>query len=137
VEQDSSAFVADREFIQALEKRSKPVFCGEDRILFCQGEPPNALYFLRSGEAVLILQSESGEVAMCLRAPAGSLLGLPAIIGNEPYSMTAKAREGSEVRFVTRSDFEELIQRDPKLSFRVLQVLAAEVRSARQALSTV
>jgi CRP-like cAMP-binding protein len=79
------------------------------------------------------MTSESGDVVMCLRVVAGSLLGLPGIIGNEPYTLTAKARKGSEVRFVPRSDFEDLIQVEPSLSFAVLQVLAAEVRAARQA----
>jgi CRP-like cAMP-binding protein len=74
---------------------------------------------------------------MCLRAEAGSLLGLPAIISNEPYSMTAMVRKGSEVRFVSRHDFEDLMRAEPSLSLKVLPVLAAEVRAARQAFSEV
>jgi CRP-like cAMP-binding protein len=70
---------------------------------------------------------------MCLRTSAGSLLGLPGVIGNEPYTMTAMARKDSEVGFVTRNDFEELLNAEPLLYPKVLQVLAAEVRSARQA----
>lgn len=137
MEQDLSAFVADRKLIQALEKRSQAVSCGEDRVLFSQGEAPTGLYILRSGEAALIMRSEYGEVVMCLRVAAGSLLGLPGIIANEPYTLTAMARKGSEVKFVTRSDFEDLIRDEPSLSLKVLQVLAAEVRSARLALSAV
>jgi CRP-like cAMP-binding protein len=45
------------------------------------------------------------------------------------------ARKGSEVGFVTRSQFEELLQSEPSLNLMVLQVLAAEVRSARLVLS--
>lgn len=137
MEQDLSAFVADRKLIQALEKRSQAVSCGEDHVLFSQGEAPTGLYILRSGEAALIMRSEYGEVVMCLRVAAGSLLGLPGIIANEPYTLTAMARKGSEVKFVTRSDFEDLIRDEPSLSLKVLQVLAAEVRSARLALSAV
>jgi CRP-like cAMP-binding protein len=36
---------------------------------------------------------------------------------------------------VTRDDFEDLIKAQPSLQFDVLQILAAEVRSARQILS--
>jgi CRP-like cAMP-binding protein len=36
---------------------------------------------------------------------------------------------------VTRSDFENLLQMEPSLNSKVLQVLAAEIRSARQAFS--
>jgi CRP/FNR family transcriptional regulator len=83
------------------------------------------------------MTSESGEVVMFLRATAGSLLGLPAIVGNEPYTLTAKARKGSEVRFVAREEFEDLLRADPSLTLNVLKVLATEVRAARMALSEI
>jgi CRP-like cAMP-binding protein len=82
-----------------------------------------------------MMKSASGETVMCLHAASGSVLGLPGIVGNEPYSMTAMAHKGSEVGFVTRSDFEDVLRTEPLLYPMVLQVLAAEVRTARQALS--
>ena len=42
---------------------------------------------------------------------------------------------GPEVRFVSRQDFEDLIREEPGIYPSVLEVLAAEVRSARLALS--
>jgi CRP-like cAMP-binding protein len=66
---------------------------------------------------------------------AGSMLGLPAVVAKEPYSLTAMAREQSEVSFVEMAAFEELMQEQPTLFPKVLEVLAAEVRSARHALT--
>ena len=131
---DPSAFVADRELIQALEKRSQPIACDEDRVLFRQGDPPTGLYILRKGEATLTMESVAGEVVMRMQTTAGSLLGLPGLIGNEPYSLTAIAREGAELGFVPRDEFAGLMLKEPQMSLKVLQVLAAEVRSARQAM---
>jgi CRP-like cAMP-binding protein len=65
---------------------------------------------------------------------AGSLLGLPAVIGAKPYSLTAEALEGAELSLLTREDFIDLMQTDPLLSFQVLRVLAEEVRFARESL---
>jgi CRP-like cAMP-binding protein len=48
--------------------------------------------------------------------------------------MTALARPGSEVSFVTRNDFEDLIREEPLLYPAVLTILAAEVRAARHAI---
>ena len=135
MDQESFAFVADSNLIEALNKKSRQVACGVDQVLFRQGEPPIGVYILRGGEAALIMTSEAGEVVMCLRATAGSLLGLPAIIGNEPYTLTAKARKGSDVSFLSRDDFEELMRAEPSLTLTVLKVLATEVRAARKALS--
>ncbi len=129
------SFVADCKLIQALANRSQPISCIEGRVLFRQGEAPTGLYVLQSGEATLMRETASGRAIICLHAGPGCVLGLPGIIANEPYTLTAMARKGSEVKFVSRSDFEDLLQAEPSLNFKVLQVLAAEVRSARQPMS--
>jgi CRP-like cAMP-binding protein len=66
---------------------------------------------------------------------AGSLLGLPGLISGEPYTLTAIARNGARVSFVSRDDFTSLMQTNPLMALKMLEVLAAEVRSARHALS--
>lgn len=133
---DSSAFVADRELLDALEKRSTPVDCKQDRILFTQGDSPTGLYILHAGTAILTMDMRPGEPAVCASASAGSLLGLPGLIGNEPYSLTAKALKGSRVSFVPVDDFSRLMLSEPSLSVRLLRVLAAEVRTARMAITS-
>jgi CRP-like cAMP-binding protein len=131
----NGAFATHLELIDVLESRSLPIFCDQGRKLFIQGEACSGLYILESGEAALLLNAPSGRVVFCLSAGLGSLLGLPAVVGNEPYSMTAMVKKGSKVRFVTRYDFEKVIEADPQLYPAILQLLAAEVRSARLALT--
>jgi len=131
---DPSAFVADQELIQAFEKRSAPVQCEADRVLFTQGDAPRGLFILLKGEATLTMNSQAGDEIMRIQANPGSLLGLPGLVGNEPYTLTATARKGAELSFLRCEDFSSLMQTDPCVSFKVLQVLAAEVRSARRAL---
>ncbi|MGA8042090.1 MAG: Crp/Fnr family transcriptional regulator [Terracidiphilus sp.] len=132
---DSSAFVAEQELFEALAKRSNPVNCTDDHVLFRQGEPPQGLYLLRNGYALMTLESPTGDVVMCATAGAGSLLGLPGLIGNEPYSLSAKALKGAEVQFLDKDDFSKLMLSEPALSVKILRVLAAEVRTARQAVT--
>jgi CRP-like cAMP-binding protein len=135
VKLDPSAFVADPELIQALEKHSTAISCDADRVLFNQGDHPQGLYILDQGETTLSMASPAGEQLMSIQAHAGSLLGLPGLLGDEPYTLTAIARNGARLSFVTRDDFTSLMQTDPLLALKILEVLAAEVRSARRALS--
>lgn len=128
-------FAASPKLIEALAKRASSLPSKQGQMLFRQGEPCKGLYILENGEAALVLQSPAGRGVMCLYAGSGSLLGLPAVVGGEPYSLTATIRKDSEVRFVSRADFESLIQDEPWLYPSVLQIMAAEVRSARLALS--
>ena len=132
---DSSAFVADPELIQALEKHSTAISCDADRVLFNQGDHPQGLYILDQGETTISMASSAGEQLMPIQAHAGSLLGLPGLIGNEPYTLTAIARNGARLSFVPRDEFTSLMRADPLLALKMLQVMAAELRSARQALA--
>jgi CRP-like cAMP-binding protein len=134
---DPSAFVADPDLIQTLEQGSKPISCGGDRVLFRQGEIPAGLYILNQGELALTMTSPSGEPVMQMQAAAGSLLGLPGVISGEPYTLTAVARDGARLSYISRDDFTSLMQTNPPMALKMLEVLAAEVRSARHALSSV
>ncbi|MGB8261260.1 MAG: cyclic nucleotide-binding domain-containing protein [Terracidiphilus sp.] len=132
---DPSAFLADPDLIQVLEERSAPVPCSGDRVLFHQGEMPSGLYILDSGHATLTMKTPSGQPVVDVEARAGSLLGLPGLIGNEPYTLTAIARNGAQIRFVSRDDLNALMKSTPAVAIKILQVLAAEVRSARRAMA--
>jgi CRP-like cAMP-binding protein len=135
VKLDPSAFVADPELIQALEKHSTAISCDADRVLFNQGDHPQGLYILDQGETTLSMASPAGEQLMSIQAHAGSLLGLPGLLGDEPYTLTAIARNGARLSFVPRDEFTSLMRADPPLALKMLQVLAAELRSARRALA--
>lgn len=131
---DPSTFVADPELIQALEKRSTCVSCNEERVLFRQGESPVGLFVLNSGTVTLNMDSAFAESIISVQAIPGSVLGLPGLVGNQPYTLTAIAHPGASLSFITRENFTSLMQNDPLMSLKVLQILAAEVRSARNAI---
>jgi CRP-like cAMP-binding protein len=131
---DPAAFVADATVIQALEARATPVCCDAELVLFRQGDAPAGLYILKSGNATLTMSSDACTDVLSFVAGPGSLLGLPGLIGNEPYTLTATAQAGAEVGFVTRESFTAFMGSDPTLAFKILQILAAEVRTARNAI---
>lgn len=131
---DPTAFLADPELIRALSEHATPIVCDTDRILFQQDDPAAGLYILHEGEATISMTSQQGQTVLSVAAKDGSLLGLPGLISNQPYSLTAVARAGARVSFLGRSEFTTLMESNPPLAFKILQVLAAEVRSARNAL---
>ena len=134
VEKVSSAFVADPELVSELEKRAQPIAVAPDRVLFRQGDEPKGVYILRKGLAKLTSKSD-GDAILSVRAGAGSLLGVPAVVGGRPYSLTAEAMDGAELSLLGSEDFVHLMHTEPALSFRVLQVLAEEVRFARESIA--
>jgi len=131
---DPSAFVADPELMQALEKHSHPMLSGKGKILFRQGEAAEGLFVLCEGSVTLTMHGVHGQTVLTVEIGAGSLLGLPALVGNQPYSMTARAGDDTVVQFIGRDEFNRFMQSNPQLALKVLQVLANEVRTARRAL---
>jgi CRP-like cAMP-binding protein len=105
-----------------------------EKVLFNQDDPAAGVYLLHQGAVTLTMNAKDGRRIFSVQAKPGSLLGLPALISDQPYSLTAIANAGAQVAFVDRADFFALVQADPLLSLKMLQVLAAEVRTARQAL---
>ena len=131
---DAAAFVAGRELVDALKQHASPVVCNGDRVLFKQGDAPDGLYIFHNGEVELSMESPGGDVVMNMLAMEGSLLGLPGLIGNMPYSLSALARAGSNVSYMSRDALNRLMLSNPAISVGILRVLAAEVRTARLAL---
>jgi CRP-like cAMP-binding protein len=131
---DPAAFVADPGLIRALQAHSTSVPCQSERPLFRQGEPAVGLFIVHEGVVTLSMMSQNGHSLIAAQARPGSLLGLPGVISNQPYTLSAAAGAGAVVGFISRDDLTSLMHGDPALSLKMLAVLAAEVRSARKAL---
>ena len=108
----SLEIILDRKLAEKIISRSVEVFC-RDGILFRQGGQADSLYFVKSGEASLTMKAGDKEIR--IRAGQGSLLGIPAIVGNQPYSMTGKATWEAEVFRLSRDAFSDLIKREPRM----------------------
>lgn len=131
---DSSAFVADPDLLRALQEHSTPLACETDRLLFHQDDPPSGVFILHQGSVTLTMYALDRRIIFSIQAMPGSLLGVPALVSDCPYSLEAIAQPGAQISFVSRADFLALMHAQPALSIKMLQVLAAEVRTARQAL---
>jgi CRP-like cAMP-binding protein len=125
--------VASAELAAAFEYRAIKIVCSENQILFRRGDPGSSVYLVLGGEVRLALPLD-GTDGMGFRAAAGAFIGLPAAFSNEPYSMSAFAREGAALALMSREKFCDLIASSPALSMDVLKILAAETRAARIAI---
>ena len=134
VQIDPAAFVADPKLICVLSERSVLVPCETDRVLFRQDEPAVGIFIVLKGGVTLSLMSKDGHSLFAAQARRDSILGLPGVISNLPYTLSATAAGGAEVSFVSCADLKALMEADSALSLKLLELLAAEVRSARKAL---
>jgi CRP-like cAMP-binding protein len=114
--------------------RRKPV--RTSAILFVQGDSASGVYVVCSGTVRLFIRNPvTGEVTFDRVVAPGSLLGLPAVFGDKPYSMSAEVAQDGEVGFISRERFLEAMSQDGRLCLRCLQLLSEEVRIARGAIT--
>jgi CRP-like cAMP-binding protein len=124
----------DTRLLTAFKQNSEKYSCMDNQILFHKGEQGSRVYLVRAGEVDLFL-SLSSTRALGFRAKAGSLIGLPAAFSGDPYSMTAVAYRGAQLRVMSREKFCEIVASDRQLSLDVLRILAAETHAARVAIT--
>lgn len=132
---DRDTFKSNERLFLALHRFSTPVQYGANCSLFRQGDRAAGLYLVCEGEASLVMLSPAESIIGSFSAGPGSILGLPAVVSKEPYTLGAIVRKGSVIRFVGAEEFENVLTEDPTLYPHVLSLLAAEVRGARAILS--
>lgn len=130
---DAAAFVGEETLVAALKGRSTPVDCSGGRVLFRQDEGAVGLYIVHDEKVRLSMRGPAGELVMDIPAKSGSLLGIPALVGGQSYSLSATAKDGARVSFVDRDEFSRMMLTEPSIAVMVLHVLAAQVRTARMA----
>jgi CRP-like cAMP-binding protein len=127
---------ASQNEIQALIAVAKRKVFRSSNVLFAQGDSATGVFVVCRGSVRLFIRNPvSGKITFDRCAGPGSLLGLPAVFGDKPYSMSAEAVEESEVGFLPREKFLSLMQEDGRLCMRCLQLLSDEVRVARAAVA--
>ena len=134
IPENNQAFVGDWDVITALREYALEHRCRENETLFRQGEIPESLFVLQEGQVTLKSGEADRERIFVRQTLPGSIFGLPGVIGNTPYSLTAVAEAGTQLQVITREAFHRLLITHPEVSFHALRILAAEVQAARRLL---
>ena len=117
-----------------LDSMASPVVSAKNSVIFNQGDAPVGVYVIRKGSVRLTVKAGDSEILMRI-AQAGSVLGLPGVLSNKPYSLTARATQNCDMGFVTAEKLIQLVRENPTLGLQVLQLLSEEVRAARGAMA--
>ena len=100
-------------------------------VLFKQGEAARGAYVVLSGRVDVCLRATRWKRLLGYTAEPGAIVGLPATISDEGYSLTAITLEPCELVFISREDVLAILRTDPVLGTELLEVLAREVHRLR------
>jgi CRP-like cAMP-binding protein len=124
------AFLAEPELCEALQPLSTTVNATKNQTIFRRGDAMKGVYLVEAGKVLLHAGEGLAEIhRMC---SAGSLLGLPAAMGNHPYSLTAVCATDATLRFISREEFIDTLNTHPICAIQIVEMLADEVGTLRR-----
>ena len=100
-------------------------------ILFRLGQPCRGAFLIHSGQVRLSLDPASSPYPARTVGP-GFIVGLPATLSGEPYSLTAEAKSRCRLEFISRQEFLSLLHRNPDAGFQILRLLSEEIFHIRK-----
>jgi CRP-like cAMP-binding protein len=122
---------ARSKLIAALTPMAIRCFFARGAVLFRQGRKPGSLFIISKGKVRLSFHASDGQHTHRIAGP-GHVLGLPATIANQPYSLTATTLEPCELAVIDGMRVRTLLRHRNDLTLWVLDILAEEVRRVRK-----
>jgi predicted acylesterase/phospholipase RssA/CRP-like cAMP-binding protein len=96
------------------------------------GDPGDGVYFIRSGEVKILDAEAVGGERVIVRRGRGEHFGELALITGEPRSNTVVADLDSEVFFLRKAHYDELMGAEPGLGVHLSRVLSARLARAHR-----
>lgn len=120
--------------MQFLARAGRMIDIKKGEVLFFQSDPSEIAYIVRSGGVSIVLSSPDGREMVINEMRKGDLFGELGILTNKNRSTSAIARTDSEVLVIPRGAFLRIVDDEPQLTRRMLEltVRRLQVSSERE-----
>ena len=95
--------------------------------LFLEGSLPRGVFCLNSGKVKVFARGEEGKEQIIHVAKEGEIVGFRAMFSEEPYKVTASTLEESNICFINKSDFLNLVDTNITLRNGIMKELSSEL----------
>lgn len=112
-----------QELLESVSALVKTRTYEKGEIIFSEGSPGEAFYFLHSGRVKASKLFPGGqEIIICTLGPGDVFAEVTLLKKNQPYPVTATALVKSEVGFVFNKDLEELLKNNSNLALELIRL---------------
>jgi CRP-like cAMP-binding protein len=117
---------------QALARAGKFVLVKKGQSIFYQSDPSEKVYLLRSGLVSIVLESQDGREMVINEMHPGDIFGELGLLTRQPRSTSAIARVDSEILVLPRQVFLGVLESEPGLARRILELTANRLRGSSE-----
>ncbi len=126
-------FESDK-ILTALSKKDKDYFLSfakklifkKGKLVFYEGGIATGVFLIKRGRAKIFNTGIYGKDQIFYIYKRGDLLGYHALLCNEPYEDSCEALEDCEILFISKTDFDNLLQKIDKLKLLLIQNMSHE-----------
>jgi CRP-like cAMP-binding protein/ActR/RegA family two-component response regulator len=132
-----NAFIDEARGYEALKDLSKERQTREYRkkdIIYREGEFPRQLYFVRSGKVKIFKTNEDGKEFITEILKEGEFFGFADLINGKPFGESAASMEESEITFIPKEDFFQLLFANKDVSSKMIKMLADNIAEREEQL---
>ncbi len=118
-------------------------FCGDDvehldahkacsaykknQSLFLEGSFPRGVFCINQGKVKVYSRGDSGKEQIIQVLSGGDIVGFKAMFSGDPYNVSAETLEESNVCFIGKEDFLDMMDTNPTLRNGVMRELSKEL----------
>lgn len=99
-------------------------------VVFQEGTYPRGLFCVHSGKIKVVQNGSDGKEQILHLINDGDVMAHRAIFGEDTFSCSAIAMEESQVCFIPRKPFYEMVENNAKLALKFAHLLADELKEA-------
>jgi CRP/FNR family cyclic AMP-dependent transcriptional regulator len=114
--------------LEAIAALCVPRHLDAGETLFLKGDEGDALYAVRRGRIRIATGTEAGRRLTLNLLGAGDVFGEVALLDGRSRTADAIAAEPSELFMVYRRDFVDLLERQPQVAMRIIELLCERIR---------
>lgn len=111
------------EFLQKIDSISIIRTYAKGRIIFMEGEPGEAFFYIKSGLVKIYKVSSEGREHILHILNEGHVFAEVTLFANTTYPATAEVLEDAQIGIIKNSDLEKLIAENPMLSLELIKYL--------------
>lgn len=99
----------------------------KNQALFLEGSNPRGVFCINDGRVKIYARGEEGKEQIIHIAKKGEIVGFRAMFSGEPYNVAASTLEESNICFINKEDFLNMVDTNPNLRNGIMKELSKEL----------
>lgn len=120
-----------RGIMQAMEGKSDFLRFNKKQTIYCEGSTPLGVYFVQRGKVKISKMGSDGKQKIMRIAAAGEMISYTDLLSQSRYSTSAVAIEDTDLLFVGRNEFKNVIHEQEEVFDQFLFLLSGDLRDAQ------